>query len=203
MTVLAAAAAPASGRVARETPAHELPLPTVNRFTLEEARFERWDYDHHGNHTPWYARWERAAYERVVFPLWAELRAGFQAGTADDPGTRPRGADALARLPGIVRSAALRHPVPILEQFLDAAGVPFEDETGEIAPGCPCTVCRAARQRGDDPRRALRDVRVRVAFMDELMWHVEIVLRTPNAYDRRHGAPVLDWRRRRGEGGNR
>ena len=165
------------------------PLPRVIGWTLKEARWERWRF-HAGDHlTPWDRGWQRDVYERVVCPFWAALTAGLRPVRPDG---RLPGPEVLVRLPGAVADLARDVPADEQERFLAALNLPFEEPVGPVDPDCRCRYCAAARRytAAEPSREAL----LREWFASRLAWHLELVLKAPNRYDRARGAPRLLWR---------
>ena len=164
-------------------------LPRVVGWTLEEARWERWSF-HAGDHlTPWERGWRRDVYERVVCPFWAALTAGLRPVRPDG---RFPGREVLARLPRAVADLARAIPADEQECFLAALNLPFEESIGPVDPDCRCRYCAAARRdkAAEPPREAV----LRAWFASRLAWHLELVLKAPNRYDRARGAPRVLWR---------
>jgi hypothetical protein len=150
---------------------------------------ERWrPFRHDEERTPLGWRWKRKVYERVLFPVWPLLLEGLAPVTPD--GRYP--ADlVLARIPLAVDRLADRTSPEEQETFLEAMDAPFVERVGSIEPGCGCRYCRKAEGERRKEAEVPREVRLRQAFIQQVAWHIESLLETPNAYDRRHGLPRL------------
>lgn len=150
---------------------------------------ERWrPYRDDEERTPLGWRWKRKVYERVFFPVWPLLIEGLEPVTPD--GRYP--ADVvLARIPSAAEGLANRTSPEEQETFLEAMNAPFVERVGPIEPGCRCRYCRKAEGERRKEAEVPRELRLRRAFVREVTWHIEALLETPNAYDRRHGLPRL------------
>ncbi len=143
---------------------------------------------HDEERTPLRRRWKRNVYERVFFPAWPLLLEGL-APVAPD-GRYP--ADVvLSRIPAAAEALADRTSSEDQETFLEAMDAPFVERIGPIEPGCRCRSCCWAKRERRKEAEVPRDLRLRREFVRQVAWHIESLLETPNAYDRRHGLPRL------------
>ena len=162
---------------------------------------ERWrPYRHDEERTPLRWRWKRKVYERVFFPIWPLLLEGLAPVTPDGRYLADR---VLARIPLAAERLADRTSPADQEIFLEAMDAPFVEQVGPIEPGCGCRSCRKAERERRKEAEVPRDLRLRQDFIRQVAWHVESLLETPNAYDRRHGLPRLirRYRHRADSGG--
>ena len=163
----------------------------VYGLSLEDARLERLG-DGRNVNTPWEPGWRREVYEQVIPPFWGYLRKRKHI-------KRPDGSlDGTAVMDRLVEAAdgyTHRHiSVEVQEQFLDAMGFRFEDPPAPIEEGCRCPWCMYLDQRAMLLGIVPRDERVHEQFLEALVAHLELVLKAPNKYDRRHGTPPASWR---------
>jgi len=146
---------------------------------------ERWrPYRHDEERTPLRWRWKRKVYERLFFAVWRFLLDGVEPVTPD--GRYPAKV-VLSRIPAAAEALADCTPPDEQETFLEAMDAPFVEEIGRIQPGCRCRYCRKAERERRKEAAVPRDLRLRQAFVRQVAGHVESLLETPNAYDRRHG----------------
>ncbi len=150
---------------------------------------ERWrPYRHDEERTPLRWCWKRKVYERVFFPVWPLLLEGLAPVTPDGRYPADR---VLARIPFAAERLADRTSPEEQETFLEAMDAPFLERVGPIEPGCGCRSCRQAERARRKEAEVPRDLRLRHEFIRQVAWHIESLLETPNAYDRRHGLPRL------------
>ena len=162
-------------------------------MSIADARLER-SGDGRNVRTPWEQGWRRRVYEQVVPPLWSYVITAN--GWRQDDGPFD-GQGLMARLNHIVEAFTdTCVPVERQEQFLDAMGFRFEETPPPIEPNCHCPWCEYLRLRARIERSTPRDERVRQQFLEALVPHLELVLKAPNAYDRRQGVPQVSWRTR-------
>lgn len=103
----------------------------------------------------------------------------------------------IQRLPAAIEALADLTSPEDQEAFLAAMDNPFAEEIGPVEAACRCSYCRPARRWQRKEAEVPRLVRLRRAFVRECTGHLEVIVKAPNAYDRRHGAPRLIWRRGR------
>lgn len=91
-------------------------------------------------------------------------------------------------------ACAERTPPGTQEAFLAALERELEPAFfGPIEPGCRCEACRPLARLMARLEGKPRAERLREAFVSVLAEHLDLVLKTPNAYDRRLGAPRAAW----------
>lgn len=156
-------------------------------LTREEARIEHLGEPPEG--TPWSGAQRRAVYELVVRPFWPLLVARL----TSLEGGRYAGPEAMAHFAGVLEELVERTVPDVQEAFLDAADLPFQEVVGPLFACCHCRHCGRARRWQRQERAVPRDTRLRAMFTHFLSWHLEYVLKAPNAYDRRLGLPECDW----------
>jgi hypothetical protein len=147
-----------------------------------------------GEDTPLGWHWKRKVYERLFFPVWPLLREGLTPVTPD--GRYPAEA-IIARISSAAERRADLTAPDEQETFLEAMDASFGEPIGPIVPGCRCQHCREAGRMVEKEARVPREARLRAAFIDCVCGHIEILLDTPNAYDRRDGLPPVIRRYRR------
>ena len=162
-------------------------------ITVEDARLERQGAGRNVQ-TPWEQGWRRRAYEQLVPRFWPYLLDG-QGARTPDPHLDGKGL--MERFAELVEEFSQQVPAEQQEEFLNAMGFRFEETPAPIEPDCRCHWCAYLRLRAQIEASIPRQYRLQEQFLRVLIPHLELVLKAPNAYDRRHGVPRLSWRGRR------
>lgn len=178
-----------------ERPRHIGPASQADRSSRPKPQKERrnaktivvprrWGYE-----TPLRRGWRRQIYELVLRQFWT---AWLDARQAEAVGRDWRRQEILAQLPRLVRKFAGRILPLDQEMFLAAMRWDFCEVVGPIDETCACAYCQPARERLQREARVPRHRRIWAQFVRVLIRHLEVLLDSPNDYDRDLGAPIVN-----------